>query len=193
MPDSLFRKKSLDRVSNPDQLDEYLKVSSTGLWFILAGLTAVFIGFALWGFFGHILDTAQITGTALKINNSPLAVYAFLPIEQGRMLTPGMAVQASPDYTPREQFGYIFGEVDSVSGVPETADHIRTRLGGKEADLIVLPEGNLIEVVIGLDVDEGGRLVWSRPEGSDIQVLEGSTVLLTVVIAEWRPVDLLFR
>lgn len=38
MSSDLFRKKSIERVSSPEQLNDYVKVSSPGVWAVLAAV-----------------------------------------------------------------------------------------------------------------------------------------------------------
>lgn len=190
--DSIFRKSSLERISSPEQLNSYLRVASPGLWFVLAGLGAVLAAFLAWGIFGHILESVAIPGTAMRPAGQELEFRSYLPIDQGRPLLAGMDVQVSPDYAPRETYGYINAQVESVSSVPVTAAQVRDQLGS-DADLLSLPDGNLIEVIVKPELDGGGNLVWSRPEGEAVDVLVGSSCTLTVITAERRPIDLLFR
>ena len=35
MSDQIFRKKSLDRISSPEQLNDYIRVANPGIWMIL--------------------------------------------------------------------------------------------------------------------------------------------------------------
>lgn len=192
MTNSVFRKSSLERINAPEQLNEYLRVASPGLWFVLAGIGAVLAAFLTWGIFGHVLETVEITGTVLVSDNNELAVYSFLPIEQARPLAEGMSVQVSPTYAAREQYGYLFGQIRSVGRMPITAEEVRNELGD-DARLLSLPDGNLIEVVVDLESDANGNLVWSRPEGNGVDVLVGSTCNLTVITAERRPIEMFFR
>ena len=39
--DTLFRKSSLDSISLPEQLNDYIKVSNTSVWLVLAALFAL--------------------------------------------------------------------------------------------------------------------------------------------------------
>lgn len=48
----LFRKKSLDHISNPEQIDDYIKISSPTIWLILAAILIVLVGSIIWGVFG---------------------------------------------------------------------------------------------------------------------------------------------
>ena len=40
----LFRKKSMDRVSSPEQLNDYIRVTSPGLWLVLAAVVILLAG-----------------------------------------------------------------------------------------------------------------------------------------------------
>lgn len=57
---SLFRKKSLESIQNPEVLDDYLRVTSPGVWMLIAGIILIVIGAIIWGVFGHIDSTADV-------------------------------------------------------------------------------------------------------------------------------------
>ncbi len=59
----LFREKSLEAVESPESLNDYLRVTSPGVWLILAAVIALLIGAILWGVFGHIRTTAPVAVT----------------------------------------------------------------------------------------------------------------------------------
>ena len=50
----LFREKSLEAVESPEALNDYLRVTSPGVWLVLAAVIALLIGALLWGVFGRI-------------------------------------------------------------------------------------------------------------------------------------------
>lgn len=56
MNQQLFRKSSIERVSSPEQLNDYIRVTNPGVWLVLAAVIALLIGACVWGMFGH-LDT----------------------------------------------------------------------------------------------------------------------------------------
>ena len=60
MNDSIFRKKSLDRVSSPEQLTDYIKVSSPSVWIVLAAMVILLISVLIWSVFGTIPDTVKL-------------------------------------------------------------------------------------------------------------------------------------
>ena len=53
---NLFRKKSLERISSPEQLNAYIRVSTPSVWMLLAAIVILLVGVCVWGVFGH-LDT----------------------------------------------------------------------------------------------------------------------------------------
>lgn len=56
MNNQLFRQKSVDKVSSPEQLNEYIRVANPGVWMVLAAIVILLAGVIVWGCIGH-LDT----------------------------------------------------------------------------------------------------------------------------------------
>jgi hypothetical protein len=62
----LFRKKALDRISSPDQLTDYLRVTSPGIWLVLQAVIIILCGFAVWATVGTLKTYAP---ASVKVNN----------------------------------------------------------------------------------------------------------------------------
>lgn len=56
----LFREKSLEAVESPESLNDYLRVTSPGVWLVLAAVICLLVGAILWGIFGHIKTTSPV-------------------------------------------------------------------------------------------------------------------------------------
>ena len=56
---SLFREKNLERLESPEKLNDYLRVTSPGVWMVLGAVIVLLIGVCIWGFFGRIQATTQ--------------------------------------------------------------------------------------------------------------------------------------
>lgn len=50
----LFREKSLEKISSPEQLNTYIKVSNAGVWMVISAMIIFLIGVLIWGIFGRI-------------------------------------------------------------------------------------------------------------------------------------------
>ena len=67
---TIFRQKSIDRISSPEQLHDYIKVSSPGSWIVLTAIIVLLIGVLVWGLFGSITvntDNGQKTITPFDL------------------------------------------------------------------------------------------------------------------------------
>ena len=56
----LFREKSLEAIESPESLNDYLRVTSPGVWLVMAAVIALLIGTILWGVFGSIRTEVQV-------------------------------------------------------------------------------------------------------------------------------------
>ena len=60
MENELFRKKTLEQFSAPEQLTDYLRVTGPGVWFVLLGIIVLLSGFLIWGIFGQIITSVTV-------------------------------------------------------------------------------------------------------------------------------------
>ena len=49
MSEEIFRKKSLDKVKSPENLDDYIQVSNPGVWLLLVSVIILLAGACVWG------------------------------------------------------------------------------------------------------------------------------------------------
>ena len=54
----LFREKSLETIETPESLNDYLRVTSPGVWLVLAAVIVLLVGGILWSVLGRI-DTKR--------------------------------------------------------------------------------------------------------------------------------------
>ncbi len=55
----LFREKNLERLESPEKLNDYLRVTSPGVWMVLVTVIVLLAGVCVWGFIGKIEATTQ--------------------------------------------------------------------------------------------------------------------------------------
>ena len=58
---TLFRKKAMARISSPENLTGYLRVTSPGMWIILAAVIALLVGVFAWSAVGTLETTVDAT------------------------------------------------------------------------------------------------------------------------------------
>ena len=52
--ETIFRKKSIEKISSPEQLHDYIKVSSPGAWIVLLAIIVFLVGALVWAVNGSI-------------------------------------------------------------------------------------------------------------------------------------------
>lgn len=63
MANSVFREKSLQRISSPEELDRYIRVSNPSVWIVLSAILVLLTGFIIWGIFGRLETVVSVNGT----------------------------------------------------------------------------------------------------------------------------------
>lgn len=86
---TIFRKKSLDRVSSPEQLNDYIKVATPGMWLILLAIVIFLVGMIVWGAMGKLETTVR---GAVVFDGENSAVY--ISEESAEKIAPGQTLRA---------------------------------------------------------------------------------------------------
>ena len=71
MEKKLFRKESLERISSPEQLNDYLRVTNPGIWLLLIAVIVLLAGVFLWSTQASIESFIRGTGV---VNEDVLTV-----------------------------------------------------------------------------------------------------------------------
>ena len=50
----IFREKTIKRVSSPEQLNDYIRVTSPSVWIVLIALVVLLLGMLAWSVLGRI-------------------------------------------------------------------------------------------------------------------------------------------
>ena len=56
---TIFREKSLKRIASPEELDDYLKVTTPAVWMILGAVIAMLVGIIIWSLLGNLNTTVS--------------------------------------------------------------------------------------------------------------------------------------
>lgn len=64
---NIFREKSMERVSSPEQLNDYIRVTTPSVWLVLAAIILLLVGMLAWSVFGTV-EARNTDGTAEEIH-----------------------------------------------------------------------------------------------------------------------------
>ena len=119
MDNQIFRKKSLDKVSSPEQLNDYIRVSNPGVWLVLAAVIVLLIGVCVWGIFGRLETTV---GSAAVVKDGEMTLY--VKEEYLGKITEGMTVRVKENE-------YLITSVETKpQTIPEGFDEYMLHLSG---------------------------------------------------------------
>ena len=87
MENNVFRQKSLERVSSPEQLNDAIRVTGPGVWLLLGAIAALLAGALLFAVFGRLETKLEL----------PVAVgeggaVCYVAEDRAGEIVPGMAV-----------------------------------------------------------------------------------------------------
>ena len=71
MARKIYREKSLERISSPEQLNDYLKVTKPAVWLVLTAVVVLLVGMIIWSSFTYIGSYAKGTG---KVSNGNMTI-----------------------------------------------------------------------------------------------------------------------
>ena len=112
MEKQIFRKKSIERVSSPEQLNDYIRVSNPSVWMLLAAIIVLLAGVCVWGALGR-LET-KISAAALAEDGSIVCyvkeaeaekIQSGMPVRIGGNEYTVKSVAASPVAVGQGEFG----------------------------------------------------------------------------------------
>ena len=151
MENGLFRKKSMERISSPEALHDYMRVTSPRLWMLLGAIAALLVGFIVYA------STATMENTvAIKVMLSQVELTA----------------QETESGQP-ERFSAVFAELPNTMK-DQVEIGMTVRMGkeqGKISWIGVQPNGTM-----ALDIQPGNAYI-ALPDGEyDAElVLESTT------------------
>ena len=130
---SIFRKKPLDLVSSPEQLDDYLHVTTPAVWAVLAAVVLVLAGLLIWSgvtaIESYAAGEAQAEGGVLTVT--------FDDKTKSRYVKPGMDVTIGALTAPVLSVGQKSdGSIFAIANVSLPDGRYDVRVGYKQTQII---------------------------------------------------------
>jgi HlyD family secretion protein len=139
---------------------------------------------------GDLIDQG-IRIVALEAFEEPIGAVVYIPAADGKKVQPGMRAQISPSTIKAEEYGFIIGEVTSVSDYPVTPEGLRKVLRNDQLVADLTGKAAPIEVEVRLIEDESTEsgFKWSSSKGPPIKVFSGTVCAANVTVEKKRPVS----
>lgn len=142
---------------------------------------------------GMYLDRGQQVAV-VEVADKPLEAVFFVPAEQGKQLAPGMQVHVSPSTVKAEEYGYLQGNVSSVSQFPVSEGDMLTLLEDDSLVSALRTQNDQLQVNVELVRDSAtpSGFAWSSSKGPPFPVSHGTLCTATFIVGEDHPANLIF-
>lgn len=117
MADKVFRDKSIEKITSPEQLNDYIKVNYLEVWFIIATVIIFFIVIGIWGFTGTINNTVEVDGYS-----DGKKIYCYMNEEQVKNVEKGQNGRVSEHAV----------KVESVAELPDNYEDMVKNIGSEK-------------------------------------------------------------
>ena len=121
MENQVFRQKSVERIASPEQLQDYMRVTTPGTWMVLAAVILLLAGLILSSALVNVESTlkeravVEEDGTMLEIA---------LPLTQKALVSPGMKVRVADREASVDMVFQSGDEVAVVAVLPENSEKL---------------------------------------------------------------------
>lgn len=167
MNNTLFRKASIDRISSPEQMDAYIKVSNPGIWVILAALGTLLITVFIWSMIGSLPTRVSVSG----VMKGGQAV-CYLSTEDAAKVMAGQTVTVQA----AKQRSTFEGIVSNVSSTPLSSSEVAAELNSDYLFDTLITSKYCVRAVIAV---------------SQTGIADGTMLSLKIIVEEKKPFDFL--
>lgn len=172
---SIFRQESLDRVTSPEQLNDYIRVSTPSVWLILGAFFILVISVIVWGVTGTLPQTESLNGVIEKDHT----VVCYIGTDSLESDIPGCKATVTPSNAGAEG-NSINGTVVNVSKTPYSAEEIKNTL---KSDWI---KSNLVS-------SQYSYAVTIRLDNDSAQLPSDTLARVSVITAELKPISFILN
>lgn len=104
----IYREEVMERISSPEQLTSYLRVTNPGIWMVLVGIVMLLAGLIAWSTVGTLETTARAT-VVVENNLAEVTMNGMQPIDDGMPLRV-RSQEYVIDYVYADELGNPVGE-----------------------------------------------------------------------------------
>ena len=171
MQNNLFKKSSMERITSPEKLNDFIQVANPASWMVLGAALALLIGLLVWGFLGQLTQTAAFNG---HVKDGVL--YCYAPGHLADQLYPGMEADILPQASG-ENSTALRGKILTVSDQPLSFDEAARDITSDY-------------MLSSLGISGWNFAVTLEADGT---LYEGMVYTVNVVTDTMRPIEMVFR
>ncbi len=170
---SIFTRESLDKVTSPEKLDDYIRIAGPGIWLLITALLVTAAAVIFWGFTGSLPQSVGANGLVVSSDGA----YVLCLVDASEYDSDDLEWKETVITLPDS--GTISGTVTEVSSLPFS-----------ENELAELFENEWL--ASRLSAGDYSYLVSVSPE-EDLSSFAGKILKVSIITDRIRPISLLFQ
>jgi len=144
---------------------------------------------------GDVVDPGKALAIIAPIesNDKPIIAFVYVNPADGKRIRIGMQTQINPASFRPEEYGYMLGEVISVSELPATLEGMSRVLKNEQLARDLIKNGVPFEVRIELLTDKynPSGFQWSSSRGPEAEINAGMLLNAKVIVKRMRLINFL--
>lgn len=198
MNNKLFREKSLKRISSPDQLNDYIKVSNPSVWLIISAICILLISLFVWSIRGNVTTSVNSVGVFLdndQVKGADIVVCC-VSDEDAQKIFKGLSKNNSLDVRIFNNYetsnNYVIGKIENMSSKSFKKDIIKKEFSMSDhaADnLMAEPNAYYVPLTIKLEKDPNTSdgYKWIKNDNKDDRLVTEDNLSRIEIITESIP------
>lgn len=190
----LFRRKLLEKLNSPEQLDQLMVVTSGRSWLALITLGLLFAIALAWSLLARVESAVSSDGILIPMaQQEGLEAILYVSMRDGERIRPNQHAKIALRAFRQEEYGLVWGIVEEVGRTPSsTAD----MLAVLQTDALVqslVARGQIVEVRVRLlrgETPSGYQ--WTSADGPPATIMPGTLAQGNVIVDSVRPIQLIW-
>ena len=148
MEQQIFRQKSIERISSPEQLHDYIRVTSPRLWMLLAAIIVLITGLIIAASTFRMENTREIPAVVEREEKGEqpgMWISISLPPEQKDLISVGMKARVGGE---QAKVTFLFEDAEGLKAILELDDPEKLLPEGNYTAEIVLEESTPISFLL---------------------------------------------
>lgn len=196
MNNNVFRKKSLDRISSPEQLNSYIKVSNPSIWLILSALIIIIVSVVIWSVSGNITTMVSANAIVKSSEDTPDTLICYVLPEKASNIKKNMDVNICGLYASDNR--YVTGKISNIINAKVSRNELGSISPDAWSSEMLIPDyvEYVVPVVIKINKDSSSSDGYSWVDndiGDSSFIAENNICKVDIITESVNPISFLLN
>ena len=196
MNNNVFRKKSLDRISSPEQLNSYIKVSNPSIWLILSALIIIIVSVIIWSVSGNITTKVSTNAIVKSSEDTPDTLICYVLPEKASNMKKNMDVNICGLYASDNR--YVTGKISNIINAKVSRNELGSISPDAWSSEMLIPDyvEYVVPVVIKINKDSSSSDGYSWVDndiGDSSFIAENNICKVDIITESVSPISFLLN